>query len=88
MGTAAEVELHILVPHAEAAKRALAISHLAISREREVVVVDVEDRPGVLADLTRKVARAGIDLDLVYIATRNRVVFGSQDLAGLKAALE
>jgi hypothetical protein len=88
MGTAAEVELHILVPHAEAAKRALAISHLAVSREREVVVVDVEDRPGVLADLTRKVARAGIDLDLVYIATRNRVVFGSEDLAGLKAALE
>jgi len=88
MGTAAEVELHILVPHAEAAKRALAISHLAINREREVVVVDVEDRPGVLADLTRKVARAGIDLDLVYIATRNRVVFGSEDLAGLKAALE
>jgi hypothetical protein len=88
MGTAAEVELHILVPHAEAAKRALAISHLAVSREREVVVVDVEDRPGVLADLTRKVARAGIDLDLVYIATRNRVVFGSEDLAGLQAALE
>jgi hypothetical protein len=88
MGTAAEVELHILVPHAEAAKRALAISHLAVSREREVVVVDVEDRPGVLADLTRKVARAGVDLDLVYIATRNRVVFGSRDLAGLKAALE
>jgi hypothetical protein len=88
MGTAAEVELHILVPHAEAARRALAISHLAVSREREVVVVDVEDRPGVLADLTRKVARAGVDLDLVYIATRNRVVFGSQDLTGLKAALE
>jgi len=88
MGTAAEVELHILVPHAEAAKRALAISHLAVSREREVVVVDVDDRPGVLADLTRKVARAGIDLDLVYIATRNRVVFGSEDLDGLKAALE
>jgi hypothetical protein len=82
------VELHILVPHAEAAKHALAISHLAVSREREVVVVEVEDRPGVLADLTRKVARAGIDLDLVYVATRNRLVFGSADLAGLKAVLE
>jgi hypothetical protein len=83
-----DVELHILVPHAEAVKHALAISQLAVSREREVVVVDVEDRPGVLADLTRKVAKAGVDLDLVYIATRNRVVFGSPDLAALKAALE
>lgn len=88
MGTAETVELHILVPHAEAAKRALAISQLAVSREREVVVVEVEDRPGVLADLTRKVARAGIDLDLVYVATRNRIVFGAEDLPGLKAALE
>ena len=87
IGTADDVELHILVPHAEAAKHALAISHLAVSREREVVVVEVEDRPGVLADLTRKVAQAGIDLDLLYIATRNRLVFGAHDLAGLKAAL-
>jgi hypothetical protein len=88
MGGADRVELHILVPHAEAAKHALAISQLAVSREREVVVVEVEDRPGVLADLTRKVARAGIDLDLVYVATRNRLVFGAADIAGLKAALE
>ena len=69
-------------------RHSLAISHLAVSREREVVVVDVEDRPGVLADLTRKIAKAGVDLDLVYVATRNRVVFGSADLAGLRAALD
>jgi hypothetical protein len=88
IGTADEVELHILVPHAEAARRALVLSQLAVSREREVVVVEVEDRPGVLADLARKVARAGVDLDLLYIATRNCVVFGAADLPGLKAALE
>jgi len=87
LGGADRVELHVLVPHAEAAKHALAISHVGVSREREVVVVDVEDRPGVLADLTRKVARAGVDLDLVYVATRNRLVFGSPDLHGLKQAL-
>ena len=88
MGTHENVELHVLVPHAEAAKHALALSQLAVSREREVVVVTVEDRPGVLADLTRKVARAGVDLDLVYVATQNRLVFGSPDLEGLRAALD
>jgi hypothetical protein len=87
LGTADRVELHVLVPHAEAARHALSLSQLAVSREREVVVVDVEDRPGVLADLTRKVAKAGIDLDLVYVATRDRLVFGAADLEGLKAAL-
>ena len=89
LGPVERAELHILVPHAEAAKHALAISHdVTVSHEREVVVVDVEDRPGVLADLTRKIARAGVDLDLVYVATQNRVVFGAADLAGLRAALD
>jgi hypothetical protein len=88
LGTAERVELHILVPHAEAARHALVISHIGVSREREVVVVEVEDRPGVLADLTRRVARAGVDLDLLYVATRNRIVFGAGDLAGLKAVLD
>jgi hypothetical protein len=66
----------------------LAITHQAvITREREVVVVGVEDQPGALADLARKVAEAGVDIDLVYVATNNRVVFGSKDIEGLKAAL-
>ena len=75
VGPGERAELHLLVPHAEAVKHLLAISHLAVTREREVVVVDVEDR-------------AGVDLDLVYVATRDRVVFGSPDLDGLKAALD
>ena len=87
IGKGERAELHILVKHAEAARHSLAISHVAVSREREVVVVDVEDRPGVLADLTRKIARAGVDLDLVYVATQNRVVFGASDLDGLRAAI-
>src|SRR3954470_8648540 len=87
VGPGDRAELHILVPHAEAARHALAISHVAVTGEREVVVVDVEDRPGALADLTRRIAKAGVDLDLVYIATRNRVVFGAEDLDGLKTAL-
>ena len=88
VGMGDRAELHILVPYAEAARHALAITHQAvITREREVVVVEVEDKPGALADLARIVAEAGVDLDLVYVATNNRVVFGSQDLDGLKAAL-
>jgi hypothetical protein len=74
LGPDNRAELHILVKHAEAAKH-------------EVVVVEVEDRAGVLADLTRKIAKAGVNLDLVYVATRNRVVFGADDLEALRAAL-
>ena len=77
-------ELHILVPHAEAVRHALAITNVAVTREREVVVVDVEDRPGELADIARRVAKEGINLDLVYVATHNRVVLGSPDIDKLK----
>jgi hypothetical protein len=87
IGSGERAELHILVPHPEAARHSLATAQLAVSREREVVVVDVQDNPGVLADLARKIAQAGINLDLVYIATRNRVVFGSADLDALRTAL-
>jgi hypothetical protein len=88
VGEGQRAELHILGPHAGAARHLLAISHVGVTREREVVVVDVVDRPGVLADLTRKIARAGVNLDLVYVATQNRVVFGASDIDALKAALD
>jgi hypothetical protein len=88
IGDGERAELHILVPHGGAARHLLAISHVGVTREREVVVVDVVDRPGVLADLTRKIARAGVNLDLVYVATQNRVVFGAEDIEALKAALD
>ena len=87
VGPGDRAELHILVPHAGAVRHALGISQLAVTREREVVVIEVQDRPGVLADLTRQIARARVNLDLVYLATRNRVVFGAPDLPALKAAL-
>ena len=87
IGPGNRAELHILVPHAEAVRHALAITNVAVTREREVVVVDVEDRPGELADIARRVAKEGINLDLVYVATHNRVVLGSPDIDKLKGAL-
>lgn len=86
-GPAETAELHILVPHPEPVRHALAITNLAITSEEEVVVVEAQDQPGELADLARKVAHAGINIDLLYVATRNRVVFGSKDVDGLRAAL-
>jgi hypothetical protein len=87
VGKADQAEMHILVPHAEAARHALSISGLAVSHEHDVVVVEVDDRPGVLADLARKIAAAGINLNVVYVATRDRVVFGSPDIDALKKVL-
>ncbi len=89
LGSGQRAELHVLVPHAEPVRHALAVVHsTSITREREVVVVHVHDRPGELAELTNMIAAAGVNLDLVYVATGSRVVFGSDDLDGLRAALD
>ena len=87
IGPADRAELHILVPHAGATEHSLALEHIGITRKREVVVVEIDDRPGALADLALKAAKAGVNLDLVYVATKNRVVFGSQDIGALRDAL-
>jgi len=87
VGPADRAELHILVPHAGATEHSLSLEHLDITRKREVVVIEIDDRPGALADLALRAAKAGVNLDLVYVATKNRVVFGSPDLDALKEAL-
>ena len=89
MGNGRTAELHILVPHSEPVYRALANTHgPAVTREREVVVVQAQDRPGELAELARKVSNAGINLDIVYVATNSRVVLGSKDTEALKQVLD
>jgi hypothetical protein len=87
LGGGEEAELHILVKHAEATRRVLEPAGIEVGAEREVVVIDAEDRPGVLADLARRVAEAGINLTLVYVATETRLVFGAEDVDALRAAL-
>jgi hypothetical protein len=61
---------------------------IGLAERAELHILVPADRPGVLADLTRKIARAGVNLDLVYVATQNRIVFGAADLAALRAALD
>jgi hypothetical protein len=87
VGSGDLADLHILVKHAEPTRRVLEPAGLTVSEENEVVVIEAEDRPGVLADLARRVADAGININMVYVATGDRVVFGADDIDGLKAAL-
>jgi hypothetical protein len=87
VGSGETADLHVLVKHAEATRRVLEPAGLSVMDEREVVVVDAEDRPGVLADLARRVADAGVNLNLVYVATGTRIVFGAEDITALRAAL-
>ena len=47
---------------------------IAIDSEREVIVIEVDDRPGVLGDVSRRLGDAGVNMTLVYMASRTRLV--------------
>lgn len=78
--------LHILVEDASQAQEALADIEASIRDVRDVLVVDCADRPGTMGEVTGKLAEAGIDLDLIYQATGERLVIGTRD--GLERAGE
>jgi len=73
-------QVHVAVEHAGAARAELERLGLKIYEAREVVVVPVEDHPGAAADVFRRLADAGVNIDMVYLASRTRLVVSADDL--------
>jgi hypothetical protein len=71
--------LHLLTRDASAAHRALRAAGIRVREERQVVVVGVDDQPGVAARVFRRIADAGINVDYSYVANQNRMVIGADD---------
>lgn len=81
--------LHVLVEDGDAstARQAAENAGFEVREQREVLVTDVEDRVGALGELSRRIAEAGINVNLLYLATNTRVVLGPDDLDAARAAL-
>ena len=79
--------VHFLVEDAAATRAALEGAGFNAVEEREVLVVDIDDRPGALGEMGRKLADAGVNIDLVYLASRTRLVIGAADLDAVRAAV-
>lgn len=81
--------IHVLVENAAVARTALEGAGIKVEGESDVLVMDLtgEDRPGTLGKMARKVADAGVNINLVYLATRSRAVLGADDLERVRKAL-
>jgi len=80
--------VHILVEDAAATRSALENAGLEVTNERDVIVVDVEDRPGTMAEVARKIADAGVNIEVAYTTFGGvRLVLGPDDLERARAAL-
>jgi hypothetical protein len=80
--------LHVLVENPVTARKAVEQAGFEIRDERPVYVLDLDDKPGKLGKVARRIADAGVNLDLVYLATNSRIVIGADDLEKAKAAIE
>jgi hypothetical protein len=79
--------VHLLVDDAAAARRALEGPGIEVRDERDVVVVEIEDRPGALGVLARRISNAGVSLNLAYLGTDTRLVLGADDLESVRRTL-
>ena len=79
--------LHILVENATAARNTLVEAGFDVLEEREVIVWEIENRPGTLGNVSRRIANAGANIELIYVASNTRIVIGADDLETARAVL-
>jgi hypothetical protein len=77
---------HLLVQDPAAARRALS-AVCEVGEEREVLVVGLEDRPGALGDVARRMADAGVNVEIGYLTTKLEIVLAVSDIEKARAAV-
>jgi hypothetical protein len=80
--------VHILVEDAAAARKAIEGAKIHVHEERDVLVLKMEDRPGELGRVCRRIAGAGVNINLTYLATNTRLVLGVDNLDKARAAAQ
>jgi hypothetical protein len=84
--------IHVLVADEATtrARQALRAGHMGVADEREVLVIDAENRPGTLGELARELAAANVNIDLAYTTYGGgvKLVIATDDLESARAALE
>ena len=80
--------IHVLVGDADAARAVLTEAGFEIRGERDVLVIDVEDRPGTMGEVARRIGSAGVNIELAYTTFGAvRLVLGVDDVDKARAAL-
>lgn len=80
--------IHVLVSDADHALRVLSDAGLDVRAARDVVVVEIADRPGAMGEICRTVADAGINIQQAYLATGGRMVLIVDDVDAARGLLQ
>jgi hypothetical protein len=84
--------VHVLVENAMVAQNALILADIKVEGEADAVVIDLTDedagKPGTLGRVAGKVATAGINISIAYLATGDRAVLVTSDNEKAREALQ
>jgi hypothetical protein len=82
--------VHVLVDDDAVARATeeLGRAGIGVADQREVIVVDVEDRPGSLGELARELSEANVNIDLAYTTFGGvKLVIATDDMDSARAVL-
>ena len=80
-------EVHILVEDPAATREALEEAGMEVSGERDVLVIEVQDRPGTMGAVARKLGGGGVNIEFAYTTFGGvKLVLGVDDLDKARAA--
>jgi hypothetical protein len=82
--------IHLLFDDGQASKahRALEAAGMGVADDREVLVIDIEDRPGTLGEVARRLGEASVNIDFAYTTFGGvKLVVATDDLDSARAAL-
>jgi hypothetical protein len=82
------VRLVVADEDANAATVALLDAGFGAIDRTEVIITTIDNRPGQLGELARKMADAGATLTTLYMAMGDRVVVGSPDLDKVRSVVD
>ena len=83
--------IHVLIADEQVgrARQALEAAGLGVADEREVLVIDVNDRPGTLGGLARALGDASVNIELAYTTFGGiKLVIATDDMESARAALD
>jgi hypothetical protein len=84
--------VHVLVENAMVAQNALILADIKVEGDADAIVIDLTDeeagKPGTLGKVAGKVATAGINIAVAYLATNDRAVLVTSDNEKAREALQ
>jgi hypothetical protein len=69
-------------------RKALESAGFKVQEERDIALIDAEDRPGFLAQVLHRLAQDELNVGPTYSITQNRIAISADDFARLRESLQ